>query len=124
MCYDVVNHKLFCAFHQWSMAEYASLRTKERASSPLAEITGVNFWLKLFHDLITARRLLLAVDADCVMQMISKSFSDDPLLLHEIREFRMGIASEFCSLRVRTVLGWAFNRVADLFSHGLFQEAH
>jgi len=110
-------------FHALSAEETAMAKRAKASSVPWIEVLGAVLWVERFEGVCSARRVLLALDADTAVLALSKAFSSDPKLLDLIRRFRLCVARGFIVVRVRSIVGVLFNEIADHLSHGRVQEA-
>lgn len=118
VCFVPSEKRLVGFSHEWSDVEREAAKRGERQSSPYVEMDGVRLWLAQYAAVCATKRLLLVVDSDPTYLALRKCFSSDEPIKGLLRDVRELLAVSFVCLRVRSVVGDAFNKVADLLSRG------
>ena len=121
--FDPIAGTLLGFVHEWTDDERSDAERVERESVPFYEALGIAWWMRLYAARCRAKRLLLASDSATATQAFKRGFSGEGGMNRVVRAVRMTLAEDFITWRLRAIVGDRFNRVADLLSHGLVDEA-
>ncbi len=103
-------------------AEFAT-RPASVVNAPLLEGRAVLHWFQMFAQRCAGRRLLLEIDSSTFVWVLESLYSSNPQLAAIVASIWDFVCRFHICLRVRHVMGDAYNLPAHYLSHGDFFQA-